>query len=579
MGRLIIHKKYIAAIILVVLGFFSNAQDKQLKDGYLPNENVYLNVNSDVFLSGESLYYKLYSLLDTNQPSNISKVAYVELLGKDGLSLFKHKLRLEDGIGYGDFFIPSEVVTGQYKIVAYTNWMNNNPNRFYQKDIYILNPYLQYNNFEDDKTINIQIDETREDKLKFENRDIQIETKSKVFKTRSLVSVDLKNSIGGDFYDGNYSLLVRKVDPLKIQNSLNIEKKPQFNNINFQSFPEIRGEIISGIVKSKINDSLVPNIIVTLSIPGKNYIFKNVKTDKNGRFILILSENYKDSKGIIQILDDNKEDFKIILDDKSFKFYSSLTFQKINLNANIKDWLLEKSIYNQIESIYYRFKKDSVIYRKPPPLFYGKASVEYLLDDYTRFPTLKETFVEVVQAAAIRRDDNIFKFKVFNYDELRSNYFNYSESLEPLVLFDGVVIQAGETIIDYNAKNIEKINVVRGIYFNGPSVFNGIIDIRTKNGDFSIPSNGNNILDVSLKEPENKKLYYEPDYKTKTDNLKRIPDYRTQLLWQPNLFLNSNKETLEFYTSDVEGIFEILLDGFTLKGKHIISKQYIEVKK
>ncbi len=69
-------------------------------------------------------------------------MAYVKRVVENGSVIFKHKLWLEDGYGYGDFFIPVSVPSGNYKLIGYTRWMLKwGEEVFFQEDISILNPY------------------------------------------------------------------------------------------------------------------------------------------------------------------------------------------------------------------------------------------------------------------------------------------------------------------------------------------------------------------------------------------------------------------------------------------------------
>ena len=44
-------------------------------------------------------------------------------------------------MGQGDFFLPADVVSGNYKIIAYTQWMKNGIDQHYfQSNIVIINP-------------------------------------------------------------------------------------------------------------------------------------------------------------------------------------------------------------------------------------------------------------------------------------------------------------------------------------------------------------------------------------------------------------------------------------------------------
>lgn len=49
---------------------------------------------------------------------------------------------MESGIGYGDFIIPVSVNSGNYKLIAYTQWMKNEGiDSFFASDISIINPF------------------------------------------------------------------------------------------------------------------------------------------------------------------------------------------------------------------------------------------------------------------------------------------------------------------------------------------------------------------------------------------------------------------------------------------------------
>jgi predicted glycosyltransferase involved in capsule biosynthesis len=76
--------------------------------------------------------------------------------------------------------------------------------------------------------------------------------------------------------------------------------------------------------------------------------------------------------------------------------------------------------------------------------------------------------------------------------------------------------------------------------------------------------------------PQVNKKYFKQVYNDSEFN--RIPDFRNQLLWYPNLTLNTNETQISFYTSDVTGDFEICIEGFTERGKPVSEKQFISVK-
>ncbi|GAA3596280.1 hypothetical protein Q4Q39_08080 [Flavivirga amylovorans] len=583
MDRLV--KKIRVVSIIVLCLFFNKIYGQLNTDNYnslintVPKEKVFLTTNTNMFLAGEALYYKLYCLIKAqNILSHISKIAYVELIGKSDNILFEHKLKLVNGIVNGDFFIPASTKTGHYKLIAYTKWtLNNSQNSFFEKDIYVINPYILNEEASNNKLgqandIKIGVKETNILAQKDSYDRFRISTDSEVYKSRSKVLLEIESLLEGQNH-GNYSISVRKIDSVDILNvGDNFRGAREGIDNKLMALPEIRGEIVSGKIKPLKSGLTVSDKIVALTIPGKDYVYKNVSTNKLGEFHFNLYEAYNNDKIIIQVVDEHKEDYEIDLNIEFIK-PDGLNFYNLALEKNISNWLLDKSIQNQIESAYYHSKQDSIVSPKSNEIFYGRPSVEYLLDDYKRFPTIKETFVEVIEEAALRgNSDEQYRFVAYDYEEARSNAFNH---LRPLVLFDGVQIQNNLDIVHYESSKIKKIDVVRGIYFNGPSVYNGIIDIKTNNGDFDIVTKAY-LKHFDFRLPQRSKIYFNPKYESKS--LDKIPDYRTQLLWMPNITIDSNLKEISFYTSDVEGAFEISIEGYNTNGNYIKLKKIIEVK-
>ena len=74
------------------------------------------------------------------------------------------------------------------------------------------------------------------------------------------------------------------------------------------------------------------------------------------------------------------------------------------------------------------------------------------------------------------------------------------------------------------------------------------------------------------------KEFYEPSFdEVKNDG---FPDYRKTLLWKPNIItINNGKATLEFYTSDIDSKFIIIIEGLDNNRLLGFSKQIFEVTK
>ena len=244
----------------------------------------------------------------------------------------------------------------------------------------------------------------------------------------------------------------------------------------------------------------------------------------------------------------------------------------MQLDPSIKSWLEERSVYIQIQNAYFDDQKvieaelDSIV------PFYGDIGEKFILDDYTRFPTLKETFIEVITLARIRKRDGQDVFEVF--DPKIHIRLDLSE-LNPLLLVDGIFIQNPSEVIDISAHDVAYIHVYPAPYRYGPSIFRGIIDIQTKAGDFESSEAGGFFKSIELAGVHKPQDYSTPDYSSDDDY--RVPDYRVQLLWKLNIRFDGKPLVEEFYTSDVVGSFEVLLEGFSDQGEFVRANVKFEV--
>ena len=550
----------------------------------LVDESVFINLNSTTFVNGETLYYKLNCLKNSDKkPSTISKVAYVELIDSDKKVVFRNKLFLENGSGDGDFFIPSTLKTGNYKLIGYTIWMLNlSTAEIFQTDLSIINPFQEgnLNSKTQNATQVISENKSATDFDHFKNtivtsENIKLILDKKSFSNREIVNLKIE-SLKPILKNGNYAISVRKIDSLPLKKQISAvdfsnEIKSQASK-SITILPELRGEIISGKISSKSAGNSIQNISVALSMPGNSYISKVVKTDSDGSFIFNIDKIAPSSNMIVQVLNENHKNYTVLLNDPLQPKYEDLSIEVApNLNPEIENSLEQRTIATQIENAYYNVKKDSTLTPQKINPFYSPVATEYILDDFTRFPTLKETIVEIVKEMYfIQKDRNMFMY-------VRDMNIVAQSTEPPLIIVDGLFIQNQNELFDYKMENVYKINVIAGPYFMGPKNFNGLVSFTTKNKDYVTSQTGSYIVDTTVLKPNFQKEYFNPNYANAAE-YERIPDYRYQLLWNPQLNLNEASTAISFYTSDIKGTFKINIEGFTNDGIPISLSENIEVQ-
>lgn len=533
------------------------------------SEQILIQTNSDFYLSGESILYKTISVnASTKEIIHLSKIAYVELINSENTTVLKHKQVIANSISYNDFFIPTNIESGNYKIIAYTN-LTKNKNEYASRELFIYNPYLPFPEKFQDKTskeeVNLQTNLTEK------TISSKIASNKKEFQKREKVTIQVNEDLKGHFI-----LNVLKIDsiptiPHKQENNLfdRIENVTTDEKVNFVSFPETRGEVFLGKITSKNNTDLLENKQIALSIPGENFDFKITSTDKNGNFHFLM-ENLNGDDAYFQILEKNKENFKIeLIENQNIKPKNSE--KNIKINSNFAQAFLKRSTANQIQNIYYHTKSDTIFANKKHKPFYFGSDKEYILADYHPQNTVKEIFIEIIPEVYITKDEGKHVFHVNDYEVNNSDiYFN------TLVFVDGLLLQDVDEVLTFDPNHFTKVNFVNKGYFLNEYLYNGVVNLTTKEFNFHPNIESDYIIRKKLERTELKKKYYNVDYAK--NSFEKIPDYRYQLCWEPNITEISSQKTFEFYTSDISGNYKIQIEGVTKSGESVLMENYFSVK-
>jgi hypothetical protein len=104
-------------------------------------EKLYLHTDRTYYYPGDDIWFKAYlidaeSRLLTDQSNNL----HVDLIAPSSKIISSRVIRLDSGLGNGDFRLPEEIRSGRYKIRAYTNYMRNfSEQLFFNKEIFVVN--------------------------------------------------------------------------------------------------------------------------------------------------------------------------------------------------------------------------------------------------------------------------------------------------------------------------------------------------------------------------------------------------------------------------------------------------------
>ena len=116
-----------------------------------PKEKIYLQTDRPNYSTRDNIWFKAYLTAGSaHYLSQLSKVINVVLATDSGQVLLSEKLLANYGLASGDFRLTEKIATGDYYVIAYTNYMLNDGSAFFfRKRIHIDNPYLPARNLAD----------------------------------------------------------------------------------------------------------------------------------------------------------------------------------------------------------------------------------------------------------------------------------------------------------------------------------------------------------------------------------------------------------------------------------------------
>ncbi|EHQ29969.1 carboxypeptidase-like regulatory domain-containing protein [Mucilaginibacter paludis] len=107
-----------------------------------PYEKVYLHMDKPYYSVGDTIWYKAYVTIGLHQPSDLSKIMYIDIVsGRDSL-VQALKVQVFNGVASGSIVLTQTLYKqGNYHLSAYTNWMRNfDPAYFFNKTVPVGNP-------------------------------------------------------------------------------------------------------------------------------------------------------------------------------------------------------------------------------------------------------------------------------------------------------------------------------------------------------------------------------------------------------------------------------------------------------
>jgi hypothetical protein len=337
--------------------------------------------------------------------------------------------------------------------------------------------------------------------------------------------------------------------------------------------PELNGYLLQGRVRQGASDAPADGVSAYLSLPGRSFWFGSTSSHDGGLVQFELPHTYGLRRLVLQTDAVRDSTYRVELLSPFTSGGGMVAPSLLPLTTRWAASLAERHLQVQAQRAfpaprptYYPVSTDTIA-------FYGRPDERYLLDDYTRFPSLEDVMREYVPGVLVRQRKDGFHFMVVD----RPRHINLKEN--PLTLLDGLPIFNLNQLMAFDPLKIKKLEVIANRYFIGQQVYDGLVSYATYKGDLGGYSLNPHALIEEYETIQVPREFYVPRYDTEAQQHSRLPDLRNLLYWNPAVNLTANKpQTLTFSTSDQAGRYLVVTHGLTPDG-HLGSTSFsFEVK-
>lgn len=427
-------------------------------------ERIYVSTDKSVYVAGDWLWCSLFNFdTSTRKLSDMSAVAYVELISSDG-SGAQAKIALAEGRGSGRIRIPETLPTGNYKVIAYTAGEE-------VQALYGAKTVSVFNTFSTAR-VNGGVDIVSEGEYKAigpvtTQENLIVSITGAVRCGRSF-TVNVNNP--GKTAAGISLSVYRQDDIIEPEN----RSLPLFMDQIRQERPVSR---VSGA--SKEYEGLVINAkiigpktgISSLSSAGSPSDVYVGRVDDDGKLQFFTNNIYGDRELICET---GSPDSYIVLEEP-FTHPSPGEVEKLRLCPSLRS-----SLVNRKASLSQSVVEDTLLTflpRRQDHLLDGVNCTVYHLDDYVRFHSLEEIFVEIVHELVLRKSHGKETIMMGVKDPASGRY-NLQDNI--IVMLDGIVLTDIAPLKKMDALLLDDVYLYADSFALGGVSYNGAVNFVSK---------------------------------------------------------------------------------------------------
>ena len=536
-----------------------------------PVERVYVSTDRTVYIAGDAVWCSLFCLDGNGSYSNESAVAYLELISTDGTAATA-KIGLLEGRGAGSFRIPVTTPTGTYRLVAYTAVNAREEGTPWMDGSRILTVFNTTSVARVTDGVE-RMDESAYEALTVEKTEpegsVELSMRTRLPRNAPAV-LNLHN--GGAA--ASLSLSVYHEDDLMPARRENTPQSflkaiPGEARLVREASVERDGEIVSARIRGTIvrdEDDLTFATLSSAGSPSDGYIGRN---DGDDRIQFYTSNIYGNREIVCEVTQlDRKEGY--IEFERPFLYPKLEGLPKLCLSPAQRPFLMARKAALRAEKALRLDTLTTIMTHREDLLLSAVPRKRYHLDDYTRFPSVREIIVEIIPELRLRNVDGQ-PLLFLTYSDALNRRFDRTSNI--LVMMDGVVLSDLRLLLDFDAMLVDDIDIYDEAVIIGKTPVNGIVNFITKKNYVTALDFPSNVRVVDFQGVAYPVAYNGAVPPGEGQDLRQI------LYWHPILRVDAGSDyRVEINTPGYSGRFKAVAEGFTEDGKPVYQEFTFEVE-
>lgn len=539
-------------------------------------ERAYVVTDKDVYVTGDRIWCSAFCLdVTRGQLSSVSSVLYLEL--HDGTKMLQGaKIALLDGRGCGYMNIPSNLPTGNYRLVAYTS--QNRSEIAYDYNGIASRTVSVFNPFSRERGLAVAVapeDYKSAPAPAVEAGIVKVEVPQQV-QPSSVVPLQL---VSDAVSAASVSVSVYREEG--IAHNANptvadfISAAAAVGNKGFSQdvIPDYEGEVVRahivGADPSRRGEWVGKTAII--SAPGNRSDIYMSPIGEDGSVAFFTNNIYGDKDLVCEMVAPDstlKGHLELVSPFAATGVEAPLPLQ---LCPSVAASLAEMAAAVQIER---NFSADTLYEYIPVRnnlLFDDSGSILYRLDDYRRFPTFAEVFTEYLYE--IRAREGGRRLQVGRRGS-RNNKVSFRNG-ESLFLLDGVPVTDHSRLYNYDPQLVELIRIFPDSFKIGTEYYDGIVDFTTYKHNLPSMTFGDRVRVLKFRG-----VSYPAAYTgASLPDASLWPDFRRTVYWHPMFDLPAGGAvSIDVRLPEAAGDYTVVVEGLTSDGQPVYARSAFSVR-